>query len=92
MIQGINAAVSDKGDLELTNNSELKHLIKEAHDRYGLKVDLDKQKYSAQEWQRLVDNNKSIIEDGNAQVQLKLNEVNRVNNKVSEIIRFSTRF
>ena len=87
VIQGINAGVSDKGELELTNNQELSSMLKEAQGRYGLKVNLEKKKYSAQEWQRLVDNTKSIIEDGNAQVQLKLNEVNRVNNKLSEIIK-----
>jgi hypothetical protein len=87
LIQAINAAVSDKGELDLTHNTEIKQMLKESEERFGLKVNLEKQKYTAQEWQRLIENSKSIIEDGNAQVQLKLNEVNRVNNRLSEIIK-----
>lgn len=87
VIQGINSGINDRSELDLTNNPHLVSLLREAQIRFGLDVPGNKQKFSASEWQRLVDNNKSFIEDGNAQVQLKLNDVNRINNKLSEIIK-----
>lgn len=87
VIQGINSGINDKGELDLTNNPDLKTMLKEARDRFDLKFNEGKTKYSSQEWQLLSENAKRIVEDGNAFVQLKLNEVNQVNNKLSEIIK-----
>ncbi|MDB2613820.1 hypothetical protein N9Y92_01525 [Chlamydiales bacterium] len=85
--KAINKATDDKGSLNTTDSLELQELLKEASEKFGIDIPVNKRKFTAQERERLVENIKLTIDDKNVQNELQMQTVNRLNNDRQEIFQ-----
>jgi hypothetical protein len=80
LLKQINASTSDKGELDLSKNSELLEFLKKAKN-HGIPCDGDKKKYNKDDRDRLVENIKMSIEDYNVQNDMQLQTISRLTNE-----------
>lgn len=83
MLKGINHATNDKGELDLTNNPELRELLSHAQD-YGIPIDPTKMKYTERERDRLVDNIKTTTKELNFLIDSHMQKITHFNNMYYE--------
>ncbi|PJD97583.1 MAG: hypothetical protein CK425_02850 [Parachlamydia sp.] len=78
VLQAINNATNNKGEMDCTRNEDLKKLLQEAKD---LGVDIpDKQNFKKDERDRLVENIRMSVEDLNIQNEMQMQTITRLTN------------
>lgn len=79
ILKAINAATNSKGELDVTNNEQLKGLLKKAKE-LGVEVK-DGNKFNRDERDRLVENIRMTVEDLNVQNDMQLQTISRLTNE-----------
>lgn len=79
-MKSVNQSTNAKGELDLKGNDDLKELLAKAKE-LGLEVNCDKNKYSKDERERLVENIRMTIEDLNVQNDMQMQTVHRLTNE-----------
>lgn len=78
LLQAINNATNDKGELDCSKNPDVKTLIQEAKE---FDVDLPmKDKFKKEERERLVENIRMAVEDLNIQNEMQMQTITRLTN------------
>lgn len=80
VLKAINNSTAKEGSLDITQNEELKSLIKRAKE-LGVNVTEDKMKYTKEERDRLIENVRMSIEDFNVKNDMQLQTVTRLTNE-----------
>lgn len=80
IMKKINAATDEKGELDTTNNEEIKKLLEEAKE-LGVDVKEGKFKYKKEERDRLMENLRMTVEDHQVVCEMKMQTVNRLINE-----------
>lgn len=80
LIKKVNASASPTGELDVTDNEELKEALKASID-LGVEVDADKLTYTKEERDRLIDNIRMTTDDLNVINDMQLQTINRLTNE-----------
>lgn len=80
ILKAVNAATTDKGELDLTKNEGLKKLLAKAKE-LGVDVKGDMNKFNKDERDRLVENIRMTVEDMNVQNDMQLQTISRLTNE-----------
>lgn len=80
ILKAINTATSDKGELDISNNDELKNLLAKAKE-LGADVKDDITTFNPEERDRLVENIRMTVEDLNVQNDMQLQTISRLTNE-----------
>lgn len=80
LMQAINKASKSDGQIDLSDNQDLKNLLEEAKEQ-GVDIDLNKEKYNADERDRLVENIRMKVDDLNVQNDMQLQSISRLTNE-----------
>ena len=83
LLKKINVATSDKGELDCTNNQDIKDLMQQAKDM-GVELKEGKFKFTKDERDRFVDNIQMTIDDLNVNNDMQLQTINRLTNERHE--------
>lgn len=79
-LQALKSNKDDKGEIDFTNNDELKALIKRAKE-LGVNVKEDKTHYTKEQLNDLIENVRMSVEDLNVQNDMQLQKVTRLTNE-----------
>jgi hypothetical protein len=80
VLKAINSATGSNGELEISNNEELKQLLQKAKD-LGIEVQDDKTYFNREERDRLVENIRMSVDDLNVENDMQLQTVSRLTNE-----------
>lgn len=80
LIKKINVKTSDKGELDVSSDNELKEMLKQAKEM-GVDIKKDPSKFSKDEKERLVDNIRITVDDYNVKNDMQLQTINRYTNE-----------
>lgn len=80
ILKSVNSATGSGGELDITNNEELKQMLQKAKE-YGVEVKEDKTSFNREERDRLVENIRMSIEDLNVENDMQLQTVSRLTNE-----------
>lgn len=80
LMKSINVATNEKGELDCSNNPEIKELLAKAQE-YGVDIKDGKFKYSKDERDRLLENVRMTIDDYNVLSDMQLQTITRLTNE-----------
>ncbi|HEY4831669.1 MAG TPA: hypothetical protein VIH61_03815 [Waddliaceae bacterium] len=80
ILRAVNSATGSGGELDITNNEELKQLLQKAKE-FGIEVKEDKTSFNREERDRLVENIRMSIDDLNVENDMQLQTVSRLTNE-----------
>lgn len=80
LLRAINSITGDKGNIDCSNNEEVKDLLKQAKE-IGVDINDGKMKYSREERDRLVENIRITVDDFNVENDMQLQSISRLTNE-----------